>query len=62
MEADESTVRSAKLKVDTLRWQASKLAPSEFGDRQTLEVEAGTSVGELWLAALKAAKAERAKD
>ena len=54
MAADESTVRSAKLKVDTLRWQASKLAPSEFGDRQTLEVEAGQTIGSLWLAALRA--------
>ncbi|MEK9722980.1 MAG: hypothetical protein VW405_05775 [Rhodospirillaceae bacterium] len=57
MGADEYNVRSAKLKVDTLRWQASKLNPQEFGERVDVGLHLPTA-GEEWLAALEALEAD----
>ena len=50
LDTTEQTVRSDKLKVDTLKWHASKLAPQEFGDRVDLKLTG--DVGQQWMEAL----------
>jgi hypothetical protein len=35
---DQEHVNRSRLRVDTLKWQASKLAPKKYGDRVTQEV------------------------
>ena len=34
---DEEDVLRARLKVDTLKWYISKIAPKKYGDKQTIE-------------------------
>lgn len=36
--ATNETVQVARLQVDTIKWQASKLAPKRYGDKATVDV------------------------
>lgn len=36
--AEGAEVQKLRLKVDTMKWEASKLAPKTFGDKQTIDL------------------------
>lgn len=36
--AGHARVQAVKLEIDTLKWQLSKLLPTKYGDKQTLEM------------------------
>jgi hypothetical protein len=44
---DPGTVARQRLLVDTVKWQASKLAPKIYGDRQTIETTINTDTEKL---------------
>ena len=44
---DSGSVASARLRVDSIKWHASKLAPKIYGDRQTIETTTNTDTDKL---------------
>ncbi len=46
MEATEASVRSDRLRIETLRWHTAMLAPKKYGTRRGLGPEASESEGE----------------
>ena len=46
MEATEASVRSDRLRIETLRWHTAMLAPKKYGTRRALGPEAGEGAGE----------------
>lgn len=45
MEATEASVRSDRLRIETLRWHTAMLAPKKYGTRRALGPEAGEGAG-----------------